>query len=239
MTQQMPSRVLEQAWGRIGRSGWHKTAWFVKLANVDWNTLSPGDLHNWRDEFRAIREDASHGITSPPPQRSTRYWKPESYTPPTYEPPSLEEMEEVQHRIKPHLNDLADNQDTQTPTYHILYIVRFEKTRPEKERAGYPRYQVMRAETPFEASHNSYLDSLYWKMIRLLEEFADLIRRCLHCQKLFLQIKRNARYCSRDCHSVAGMRRKRAEERKRKPRKTTKMRGTAKSKRPSMKRGEG
>ena len=238
MTQQLPSHEIEQAWSRIGRSNWHKMAWFVKLANVDWDTLSPGDLHNWQDEFRAIREDASPGITSLPPQHSPRYWKPKGYTPPVYQPPSLEDMKEVQRETAPHLNDIANDQNTHTHTLNIDYMVSFIRTSHEEEHAGAPQYQVMRSELPFNVTTNLYSSPLYWKMIRLLEEFADFIRRCPHCKQIFLQVKRNARYCSRSCHSVAGMRLKRAEERKRTTRRTTKLRGTAKAKFPSMKRGQ-
>ncbi len=50
-------------------------------------------------------------------------------------------------------------------------------------------------------------------MAKLLdaEKYADKIRRCKLCQKVFLQIKRSAKYCGSKCYTVAGMRRLRAE----------------------------
>src|SRR2546426_339665 len=123
--------------------------------------------------------------------------------------PTLEQMREVQELIAPHLNNLADGKDTQTPTIRIHYTVRFRKTDTEEERTGYPRYQVLRGEIG-EPTANLYARTLLLRMTRLLEDFADAIRRCPHCHKVFLQLRRNRNYCGKPCYTVAVMQRLRA-----------------------------
>jgi hypothetical protein len=63
---------------------------------------------------------------------------------------------------------------------------------------------------------------------------ADKLRRCLHCQSVFLQVKRSAKYCRSKCYTVACMRRLRA---KRKAQLAMKKTSKARVRRPTRKAG--
>jgi hypothetical protein len=54
-------------------------------------------------------------------------------------------------------------------------------------------------------------DTLYL-LAQLMSDYASAVTRCPHCHRIFLRLRKNAVYCGRDCHSVAGMRNKRATE---------------------------
>lgn len=186
------SQLIEKAWGRIHHTPWDQMNWFVRLANTDLHALSSGDLTNLRDEFLAMLTE-----------EGGRYQR-------RLEAPSQEDMLEVQQEAKRIIGDIAHGRDTSTQPITVTYRVQFTKTSPEQEAAGKPRYYIYRGEVGEPST--LYGGPLREKLTELLDEYVNSIRACEHCEKLFLQVRSDARYCGRGCHSVAYMRKKRMEE---------------------------
>lgn len=213
MTQPFPGyeTVNEKAWDRIGLDEWSQLKWFVKLANTSgFETMTEGEQLLWKEEIAAMLSKASSPITGGPPDtkrypgaaRSKASQTVLQQTP-AFSPAQLQQARDT---IAPHLDNLADDQATIFGGFHITYTVSFQKNADYDENTESPRYLVYRGE-----SGGSPQDHLLLRLSKLLETYADKIRRCPHCKKMFLQFKRSAKYCSPKCYTVAGMRRLRAE----------------------------
>jgi hypothetical protein len=187
MTQhENPDEAIDKAWSRIQKTEWDQMNWFVKLANTDLSSISEGDLLNWKDEFRAMCQGNNRNASAPD------------------SPPSSEDMAEVQTESRRMLWALAQGREIHSKRVLIHYSVLFQKTSPEQEQTGLPRYQIYRGEVG--EPQTLFGGTLCGRLTQLLEKYANNIRQCPHCQKLFLQVRSDGRYCSRRCHSVAGMR---------------------------------
>jgi hypothetical protein len=219
MIQQSEPEIIDKAWGRIGRSPWDQMAWFVNLSNIDLASLSPGDLLNWSDEFVAISTSASSVISTAPSRNVKRGWQPKHRTQPPLQPPTLQQMRQVQSLLGLYLNALADGQTIDIETAPVGEITRFRKTDAQEEQAGAPRYDVQYTELR-RSMANLYFPRLLWRMTHLLKQFANTIRRCPHCHRVFIQLRRNRNYCGKACYTVAGMQRLRAEKKSQGQRKT-------------------
>lgn len=211
MTQQpsQPNDALEKAWGRIGLSTWDQMAWFVKLANAgDLSMLSPGDVQNLQDECQAIRMKprSFHGT----PLDRKRYPFLHGWVGSLS--PSLTQLQDIQSAVASRLKSLLDGDNTYF--HSVPETTRFRKSTDVERRNEYPPHLIYHISTA-----GSWPNEFLSRMVRLLEQprkggvlFVDSIRRCPHCDKAFLQLRRNATYCGRKCHSVAGMQRLRAEQ---------------------------
>jgi len=211
-----PDTTLDKAWARIGLSPWHQMAWFVRLANTDLTKLSPGDLQNLQDECQAIR------ITpiSFHPTRPDRKRYPFLHGWVGSLSPSFIQLQNIQAAIAPHLNRIADGQTTECGPITLQHTIKFRRSNDAQQRAGYPPYSISPTSI---FNSNSWADEFLFRVTRLLEQrrrrstlFVDSIRRCPNCQDMFVQLRRNANYCGRKCHSVAGMQKARALAKKRK-----------------------
>lgn len=113
------------------------------------------------------------------------------------------EIEQIQKTILKHLQDLADGQG--------ILIGEFRMTIWFNGK--------IRGRLPDPISwHWLHGDNQFiYHFGLLLEKWSASIRRCPHCSKIFLQLRRNAIYCGRECQSRAFMKKKRAEEKRRKP----------------------
>ncbi len=212
MTQRPPSdTALNQAWARIGFSPWHHMAWFARLANTTVRTLSPGDVQNLQDECQAIRMTpiAFH------PTQPDRKRYPFLHGGVGSFAPTLLELKNICEVIALHLNRLADGQSTTCGPIHVDHTIRLTKSTDVERQAGYPPYRI----NPLLifSKGDTWADEFLFRMTQLLELprrgrtlFVDSIRRCPHCQQVFVQLRRHATYCGRKCHSVAGMQNARA-----------------------------
>ena len=212
MTQQIAqAKAIDRAWDRMQRSDWDQVAWFTRLANAELSALSDGELLNLKDEFLAIHLEASwrSGSAEREATKAKRYWKPDHHSDQIPAPPSLDNMREVQVEAVRMLTDLAQGRDTSSPWIHEDYRVSFRKTSPEREKLGAPRYEILRGSIG--QPQSAYASLIMW-LTRLLERYADNIRQCLHCNGLFIQNKKSARYCGQACYSVASMREFRKRE---------------------------
>ncbi len=119
-------------------------------------------------------------------------------------------MQEVRDVIAPHIDELADDKGTLMGGFDITYTVSFHKNAAFDQNKELPRYLIYRGETG-RAVYNIYQQNLLLCASKLFEAYANKLRRCEHCKKVFLQLKRTAKYCGSKCYTVAGMRRLRAE----------------------------
>lgn len=204
-------RVNDKAWGRIGLGEWDQMKWFVDLANTtDFEAMTEGEQLLKKEEFAAMLSVACRPLIEIPPDTKRYPGSVGSKTP----QPALEyvpafsvlDMQRFQNEISPHLDRLADDESTSFGGFNVSFTVNFPKNPHYTEHAEGPRYHVSRGEVG-----GSPHENLVLRMARLLETYADNVRRCPHCKKVFLQFRRSATYCGPECYTVAGMRRLRAE----------------------------
>lgn len=213
---------IERAWNRIGHSEWDQMVWLVKLANTsDFETLSAGELLLWQEEFMAMFL-RGHGPVIKTPLDHKRYPRSDGPKATFLEWPTPAEMLRIRDAIKRPIEDLADGRGTWIPeggSFDVSYSVKFMGNPEYSEKPNTePRYLVDRNESSGVGS--SYQQRFMLRLLCLLEAYpdknrrsicADKLRRCSYCPKVFLQVKRSSRYCSRGCYTVAGMRRLRGE----------------------------
>jgi hypothetical protein len=203
----MNADVSEKAWTRIGgRDEWSQMAWFVKLANTDLDGLSPGDIQNWLDECHAIRMVPEGLFSDRKRYPHHRGW----IGSPS---PTLTDLQNIKAEIAPHLDRLANDKDTEIGPITVQHRTRFRKSNEAERNGGYPPTLIYQIAMSID-SKRSWSDDLLLRMTRLLQQFVDNIRRCPHCKKVFVQLRRNATYCGPSCYTVAGMQRLRATRRK-------------------------
>ncbi len=207
--------ATEKAWSRIGLDTWPQMVWFVKLANTTgFETMTDGEQLLWKEEFVAmwfIKGDMS--LLEVPPD-TKRYPRPPS-TPDQMQdfgifPPTPAQMQEVRDVIASHIDELADDKGTRIGGLNISYTVDFYRNPAYDQNKELDRYLIFRGETA-DPVYNIYQQNLLLCASKLFEAYADKLRRCEHCKKVFLQLKRTAKYCGSKCYTVAGMRRLRAE----------------------------
>lgn len=225
MTQRITTEEsINKVWGRIGNDEGSQMAWFVKLANTKgFATMSTDTQLLWQEEFMAIMLRGHEPVMKAPLDRK-RYPRSDSPVASMMDPPTPIEMQEVRAVIRQPINDLADGRQTWIPplgSFEISYSVKFmgnpaHFNKPHTE----PRYLVFHNEVGGDSGPNPYQRPLLLRLLRLLEAYpdknrrdtsADKLRRCPHCQEVFLQVKRSSRYCQPKCYQRAGMKRLRAE----------------------------
>lgn len=187
---------------------WDQMAWFVKLANTAMATLTPGDIQNLQDQCEAIRKVPIP--FRPIPSDRKRYpfqsWWGASAS------PTLRDLQNIHDAIAPRLNDLANGANVSFGPIEVTHTTRFQKSNEAEQQAGYPPHRISPCAV-LRAGSQSWPDEFVLRAALLLETYVDGIRRCPHCTKVFLQLRRNANYCGPACYSVAGMRRVREEQR--------------------------
>ena len=171
--------------------------WFVELAQEDLRNISQGDLLNLQEELVALVRTSCR-ITNA-------------------EPPKLSQVKQLQHDISGHLNDLLERGQTQFSHIQICSWIVCPKKAFSVQRmlaqgmsAPPPRspdvfhWDVIQPKKPSQLVKTCALH--FFNQLLKLKMHADSIARCAHCARIFLQFRRNARYCSRRCQSVAAMR---------------------------------
>ena len=182
---------------------WERMNWYVTFTNRELAKLSAGEVLTLQEEILALRRTL------------TRH--------PNASLPTFKEMEKFQQDLFKHFRDLVDGGRTVVGPFSKSYEVTLpqvvlEQAEGLSEFLGTPAQTPSKIRTRHTFKHTLPLrDSRDWDnwlldhMGRLLEQFGASIRRCHHCSKFFLQLRRNAMYCGRSCQSVAVMRRIRQE----------------------------
>ncbi len=215
--------ATEKAWSRIGLDTWSQMVWFVKLANTTgFETMTDGEQLLWKEEFVAMFLIGNALLIGVPPDTKRYPRSPESPPPTPAQmddfgilPPTPAQMQEVRDVIAPHIDELADDKGTLMGGFDITYTVSFHKNAAFDQNKELPRYLIYRGETG-RAVYNIYQHSLLLGVSKLLEAYADKVRRCEHCMKVFLQLKRSAKYCGPKCYTVGCMQEFRAAQMTRK-----------------------
>ncbi len=203
---------------------WYQMDWFVKFAIAkNLRTLKDTDLLRWRQELAAMELRARHPIL-PVPLDPLRY--PTGDGPGNDEAPriplfNMEELENFQARILRHINRLADGEGTCFGPFPFSYEVRIHHVHDHYGRTKFPRHTIYRGET---TEPKDMFTGLVRHFATLSEQYCDHVRRCPHCRDVFLQFRRQQRYCTRDCQSVAVMKARRAKVKTRRGSKSRKQR---------------
>jgi hypothetical protein len=214
MTQQAVSErraALEKKWGHIMFDRWEQMKWFVTLANTDLTdqaVCSDGDFQNWQDACEAIRMVPI--FLSPVPVDRKRYI-PTGGGVGSVSPTRLD-IENIHEAIAQPLKDLADGvkDRVQFGPVSVSHTIGFRTTNEAQRQAGYFPHVISSAANVTGDSHQVWRGEFMLRAGRLLETFVDNIRRCPHCKRVFVQLRKNATYCGPPCYSVAGMRNLRA-----------------------------
>lgn len=183
---------------------WQQMQWFVTLADTDLAAQSEGDIKNWQDACEAI-----HLIPLPLTLIPTRVGGKEcrpcrGWTGP--DSPTRDQLEEIQEAIAQPLKDLADGKADIDLGGRVSMSESFQMHR--QKGSGLP---FITSEIEVEG-YGNWRDDFVLRVRRLLATFITSIRRCPHCGKVFLQLRKNATYCGPACYSVAGMRKLREKK---------------------------
>lgn len=163
-------------------AGWDLLKWLVRLANTDVRQLREGDLLNLQED---LREFFSLG----------------ALVQGKYPLPSVAELETAQKTIAKHLHELMEEGRTDIGPFGSTTVA---LRRPVLGSEGQPVFISMIF--PTEPQHY-----LIQEFAKLLCQYGSLISKCPHCGQIFLKLRTKALYCSRNCQSVAAMRKIRAE----------------------------
>jgi len=218
--------VTEKAVSRMGLNSWSQMAWFVKLVNANgFESMTDGEQLLWKEEFVAmwfLKENITLIAIPPDTKRYPRSPQlPRHSSGQTQDygmPPPLTsaQMQEARDVIAKHINELADDRGTLIGGFDITYTISFHKNAAYDQNPKVSRYLIYRGETGG-AVYNIYQFSFLLHASKLLEKYADKVRRCDHCKNVFLQVKRTGKYCGSKCYTVAGMRRLRTERKTQMP----------------------
>jgi hypothetical protein len=196
-----------KAWSRIGLDQWSQMAWFVRLANsIDFENLTHGEQITWQEEFvamyvkgNALATDTQKILAGPlglAQAEDTAF---------VLHLPTIAHMQEVKKVVAAHISTLADGQETFIGGFPVTVTISFQKNLAHDHHPNLPRYLIYRGEAA-EPTANVYYRALLLRMATLLLTYADNVRRCQLCTKVFLQLRRRAKYCGPKCYTVAGMR---------------------------------
>lgn len=162
------------------RWSWEIANWYVTFAQKDLELMSQGDWLNLQEELMTWRGMILHED----------------------DPSDLgrEELRVFQKEVLRRLNELADHEtlDFDRPKTKVLLNPLLVKHRPKTDKRPLVTYIGPKG-----------LDGLLYHfgelLIRTLEKNPNAIRRCPHCRKIFIQLRRHSRYCSRVCQSRAAV----------------------------------
>ncbi len=194
----LPSMILTQEDRRTLKrikfdDEWERMNWYVHLCQKPLKEMTHGEISTLQEEIKAI-ERFLFGHTNP-----TIF--------------SIRQISRLQKKIQKYLQDLINKGQTMFVGFKMnLWIVH-----------GPVAHQKMQERNPTTTNSQPPFDLFSWlkplsgeegiifEMGHLLRRFGASIIRCPHCSKIFLQLRKNADYCSRECQSRAYMRNKRAE----------------------------
>ena len=188
---------------------WHQMNWYINFVGLDLSNLSDGDLLNIQEEVIALSRILKN-LTAPP--LLTRA-----------------ELEALQQQILNPLEEwLNKGSITLGPFSYTAWILRinpnFEKIPPtlkdKIQNLHLPEVAIHKS-IPYTTGTKFFFTLFLAHLADLLGECGHLILRCPKCEKIFLQFRRHAEFCSRQCQSQraaeVNRQKKKAEEAKAKP----------------------
>lgn len=215
--------AVERACERVGVFGdrWKQMAWYVQFSTLDFDNISDGNLLNVQEEVFAI----SLFYCCAPAKKF----------------PTRAQMKLTQNEIANYLEDLVRKGVAYLGPFSFTLMVERPQyqldnnlSRIPLEFVGPNPSEVKTLKKLDENPEEGYLPILRYHLAELLPLFANSLFRCPKCQKIFLQFRRHAKFCSRVCQSRAAMETVRKEKKveKSKPKaSTTKHRGSSSKRR--------
>jgi hypothetical protein len=198
----------ERALARIGYSvttkrrgtqidWWAVLNWFVRLANEDVAETRPEKLREKQSEYRALQEVSIWSV------RSGGF---------DNVPPSLVTFLQLQATVKTHLAQLVDQGRLSLGPFPVNISIFCPSKIPGANEVNHLSQRV------YSGEHYAVMgvEAMAYLMARCLEHCGDMLRKCLYCQKLFLQerrvrsLRRERVYCS-DVHRALASRKRKAE----------------------------
>ncbi len=176
-------------------SKWERMNWYVDFAQKNLDRLSPGEVLNYQEDVVAL-ERTLFKIHKPAP-------------------PDLPEIKGMQESIRKHLESLADKGVAVFIKPASITTIVAPKVVARQEGITLKPGDAIIADIFYWDGYPGVRGLVHY-LAELLKQFAPSIKRCPHCSKIFLQLRRNAVYCSRQCQSVAGMRAIRARKKQKK-----------------------
>ncbi len=194
------SRAIARIKSSDANREWETMNWYDGLAQKDLQSISSGDFLNLQEELVALARTL--------------------YLHNNPEPPKRLQIKRLQLAISRHLSELLERgQTTFAPFKIVSWVVCLKKAASIGGMPALPpglpdifTWDTVRPKTPSQLVETSALH----KFNQLLKQHAGSIGRCAHCDKIFLQFRRNAHYCNRQCQSVAAMRAIRARKKQKK-----------------------
>jgi len=201
---------IERARDRLGfhRSDkdWWLLRWYVnEFSQKPVATLSEGELLSLQEELVALAQEYYQRWTG----------KEFSHTHPPL--PDRETILALQARTRAYLDQLAANGQTTIGPFMVTETVQVMPRQALTSRPLPPDRFVMRHVDLITERHEDFSElkeALILRFSDLLKSVPQGIRHCskADCQRLFLQARRDATYCSRACQSLEAAARSRAEE---------------------------
>lgn len=217
----------EQVLARIGfRVGsWEQMRWYVGLTTKKLTKLTKGEFQTLQEEFMAVR-------TFLFPNRKPRW------------PTTIGQMIDLQATLSRHLSDLLDHRFVKLGPFEIIHEIYLSETLPFEsgeltlEERLHPRPLSLAGtrrvsyQTRLSLSDDKGNMWLLDHFARLLGEFGSAICRCPHCNSLFLQLRKSAKFCKRECQNQAAMKKIRERRRQERPKKVHKAKSRKRKSKP-------
>ena len=175
-------------------SRWDQLNWFVRFSQRPIDRLTASELQDLQNEITAIVWE------------TRRFWMDTLLR--------SQQLKELQADIANHLLDFIVSGHTEygpiTAEHSVDVLAPRDKSHEKK---ATKRFFVHYRLTLQGREDKVAKDHLITYMFELLRDHGLLLEHCRHCSKVFLKLREHARYCSRQCQSVATMRIKRQQHR--------------------------
>ena len=183
---------------------WPLLDWYVRFVQLNLEALSQGEWLTLQEDITALEHEIE------------QCWSPQIVGL-TYEIARNHEwIRELQGHIQPKLVALADREEKEiigTFTMHVgvQSVATLEGWKQGRRGPAYFVFRDLQGDTDKvsmpdgrKQDRPSY-DAFLFHLFQLLERVQQEVRRCprSRCKRLFLQFRRHAAYCSRDCQSIA------------------------------------
>ncbi|MDN5941098.1 MAG: hypothetical protein L0H94_04355 [Nitrospira sp.] len=193
------------------KGDWDRLNWYVQLMAKRLDGLSAGELLMLQEEFAALERTLRGN------DKSVK--------------PSLEAMKGFQTSVKRYVECLVDDDKTTLGPFLVsieVYVPLAAAERGERNKDWISqRFGPVDRKTstlPRITSRETVKGMepcLLYHLAKLLEQLGASIKRCNHCLSIFVQSRRHAAYCGRQCQSVAAMREVRRKRKERQPKRLT------------------
>jgi uncharacterized C2H2 Zn-finger protein len=191
---------------RLGKDSWDRLNWLITFSQRTLDNMSPGDCLSLREELAVLHGQAHVGGLP--------------FGGGSLALPSWEDVHTLQSTVREILTKWVDQGTVDLGPFTLTLELHRSASPEDTLRAarGFPnRAKAIPGQGTLKHVAHYHLGSeespLLFYLSELLRDHASGIIRCPKCLKIFLKLRRHARYCSRECHTVAGMREKRVAAR--------------------------